>query len=137
MCIRDSLYAVLARMNIDGSSGVELIGNQAVGNVDDDAFPEVVDAWGEPLQLRIWQIATVEPPPVAGATPSVSSIVYTDVADTAINFDVVNVTTGVPNGYVLLNPSIPREIQKLRFQVVSTRVARDQGDTTAAVQDPR
>jgi len=124
------LYAVLERMNIDGSSGIELLGNQAIDDVDGDTFPEVVDAWGEPLQLRIWQIATVEPAPVGGST---SPVVYTDVA--AIDFD--DLETGSPKGYTLLNPSIPREIRKIRFQVVSTRVLRDAGDTSAAVQDVR
>ena len=128
------LYAVLARMNIDGSSGIELVGNQAVGNVDSDAFPELVDAWGEPLQLRIWQIATVETAPVVG-TPS--PVVYQDVPDEDINFDIVDPTTRIPMGHVLLNPSIPREIQKIRFQVVSTRVLRDAGDNSPAVQDLR
>ena len=57
------LYEVLSRIDVDGTSGVEALGNAAIGNsdVDDDpAMPdpylEVVDAWGNPLQLRILQV---------------------------------------------------------------------------------
>jgi len=89
------LYAVLANMNIDGSSGVELLGNAAIGNT-------VVDAWGDPLELRIWQVDN-------------------DPA-TEEDFDGAATLSDDPPGYEALNLTVPREIQQIRFQVVSTRL---------------
>ena len=127
------LYAVLERMDIDGTPAVELIGNAAIGNVDGDAHPELIDAWGEPLQLRIWQVASMPNLDLAVYADG-SAVVHDDVEN--LDFDLLD-AEGVPMGYVGLDPRIPREIQQIRFEVVSTRMARDQGVTGPAVEDPR
>ena len=127
------LFAVLQRLDVDGTPAVELIGNAAIGNVDGDAYPELIDAWGEPLQLRVWQV---------DSTPNLELGMYAD--GTAVINDDVDVLdfdlldgSGVPTGYVGLDPRISREIRKIRFQVVSTRMARDEGATGGAFDDPR
>ena len=132
------LYAVLQRMDIDGTPAVELIGNAAIGNIDGDAHPELIDAWGEPLQLRIWQVDVKDPGELAGDPGRYadgSPVIFEDV-DT-LDFDLIDEDTLFPTGYVPLTAQIPRSIQQIRFQVVSTRIARQQGDTTDTVLDPR
>ena len=133
------LYAVLQRMDIDGTPAVELIGNAAVGNVDGDPYPELIDAWGEPLQLRIWQVDVKDSGEFTGEAglypDGVTPVIFEDV-DT-LDFDVIDEETSFPTGYVPLNPQVPRVVQQIRFQIVSTRIARQRGDTTDTVLDPR
>lgn len=49
------LYEILNAIDIDGTPGIEMLGSQAVGFSDPDTIPEVVDAWGEPLNFMIQQ----------------------------------------------------------------------------------
>ena len=116
------LYAVLQRMDVDGTPAVETIGNAAIGNTDDDRFPELIDAWDEPLQLRIWQVDAVAAATNAGNYPGTSTpVVFQDVPAADIDFDSVD-ADGVPLGYVGFNPQIPRQIDKIRFQIFSPRL---------------
>lgn len=107
------VHAILSRMDVDGTPAIELLGNSAVGNSDDDDFPEVVDAWGDPLQLRIWQVNVMEPMP--------NDAVFEDMAP--LDFDTVD-AAGAPIGYAGLDSTVPREVQQLRFEVISTRLGR-------------
>ena len=64
-------------------------------------------------------------------------VVHEDVVDDDdIDFDVLD-SDAVPLGYAGLDPIVPREIRKIRFQVISTRMARDQGLRGPSIQDPR
>ena len=47
------LYQILAMVQLENGSALESLGNGAVGNIDDDSYPEVVDAWGNPLQFHV------------------------------------------------------------------------------------
>lgn len=102
------LYAILERIDVDGTPATESLGNSAIGNSDDDRFPEIVDAWGEPMQLRIWQIIAEE----------VEPDVWQDFENP--NFDAR--LNGVPLGYKVLDPTEPRDITKIRTEVASTRL---------------
>ena len=113
------VYAILERMDVDGAPATELLGSSTIGNTDEDGYPEVVDAWGEPMLLRIWQIETTPPT----NDTSVSNDAYSDVAN--IDFDSLNGTGGAPTGYIGLDSSIPRGLHKVRFEVVSTRLGRN------------
>lgn len=117
------LYALLARIDLDGAPAVETIGNQAIGDYDGDGFLEIVDAWGDPLQLRIWQVGAEE----------VDDDIWEDVA--VVNYDLrvnsiefeddfgnIQKFTGAPTGYTVLDPTVPREINKIRFEVIATRL---------------
>ena len=53
-------YEVLLDIDVDGVPAIEQLGSQAVGDSDGDGFPEVVDAWGEPLYLQ-WQQEAMTP----------------------------------------------------------------------------
>ncbi|MCH2182064.1 MAG: type II secretion system GspH family protein [Mariniblastus sp.] len=47
------LYQLLDKVDSDGASALESLGNGARGNVDGDNYPEVVDAWGDPLDFAL------------------------------------------------------------------------------------
>jgi prepilin-type N-terminal cleavage/methylation domain-containing protein len=123
------LYQTLAQLDIDGTPAIELLGNQAIGNSDDDAFLEVVDAFGEPMQMRIWQIdaievepsSTVAPPNTAGVTDNWVDKTPDVGAFPPIDFEAKD-PDGVPQGYAVINPSVPRPINKVRFEIISTRL---------------
>lgn len=111
------LYEALRRINLDGDPAIETLGNQAVGDSDGDGFLEIIDAWGEPLQLIIWQIAAQE---VDGSgNPMPGTDVWEDVPNAEFN----TVINGGPTGYTLIDPTVPREVSKIRFEVRSTRLA--------------
>ena len=47
------LYKLLQMINSEGGNALEALGNGAISNVDGDDYPEVVDAWGDPLQFQL------------------------------------------------------------------------------------
>ena len=110
------LYLILERINVDGRSALETLGRSSFPDTDNDNIPEVVDAFGDSMQLRIVQVAVTDVMPPAND-------VWTDVPSSEINWQrlVPIGTTGVkiPQGYEALNPVVPRPITKIRFQVVS------------------
>ena len=112
------LYLILQRINIDGISALEALGPNVVGNPDNDSIPDIVDAFGESMQLRIVQVAVTD-------TTLPGDDVWTDVAESQINWKLsTDIGNGieVPNGYQILNTVIPRSINKIRFQVVSPKL---------------
>ena len=110
------LYLILQRIDIDGSSALESLGPNVVDNTDDDMFPEIVDAFGDSLQLRIVQVG-------ATGDGGGKNEIWTDVPPSQLNWNLSSPigTTSfkIPNGYQFLNPVIPRPANKIRFQVVS------------------
>lgn len=113
------LYQILAQIDADGVSGVEVLGPSAVSDTDGDGHPEIVDAWGESMQLRTLQVAL----DFTNSTPA--GDIYQDAA--ILNWDLENTnpapidsgTALLPVGYDVINPTIPRSINKIRVQVVS------------------
>lgn len=99
------LYEILGRIDYDGISGVEGLGNSAIGDSDDDGIPEIIDAWGKPMSMRVLQVRRES----GGA----------DAATDWINLDP---TTLIPVGYEFLNSTTPRSIDKIRFQIISPRL---------------
>jgi prepilin-type N-terminal cleavage/methylation domain-containing protein len=119
------LYAILERIDVDGTPAIEYLGNAAVGNSDDDEFKEVVDAWGDPMQLRIWQIAGIEIENQNGDSPP-GTDVWED-ADVNPDFETLvplasDPSVLLPKGYKPLDPTEPRDITKIRAEVVSRRL---------------
>ena len=117
------LYEILKRIDLDGAPAIETLRNQAIGDSDSDGFMEVVDAFGEPMQLRIWQIDADEINPdesrVSPQNPNPRTDIWRDVP--AVDFEDRD-PDGVPTGYSGINPTEPRETNKIRFEVVSTRL---------------
>ena len=90
------LHEILRSIQIDGQSAVELLGNSAIGNTDDDTYPEVVDAWGDPLLFDIEQFsATVD-------------------GDNSVRSN--------SNGFVPLDPRYPMALGDLQIVVGSSRI---------------
>ena len=52
------LHEILRSIQVDGQSAVESLGSSAIADTDGDRFPEVVDAWGEPLLFDIEQFGS-------------------------------------------------------------------------------
>ena len=113
------LYAILERINVDGTPAIEFLGDAAVGNTDGDGFKEVVDAWGEPMNLRLWQIEGLEVADRDGNPPP-GTDVWEDKEATP-DFDVRD-SFGIPFGYKVLDPTETRELSKIRAEVASQRI---------------
>ena len=127
------LFLILSRIDIDGISALESLGPNVVGDPDDDGHPDIVDAFGDSMQLRILQVAVdIGNPPVV---PTLAGgDIWPDVADSEINWQQHNefriadgsdgqgLFVNVPQGYQFLDPVIPRSLGKIRFQVVSPRL---------------
>lgn len=105
------LYKILELIDIEGSSGIELVGPNAIGNPDGDEHLDIVDAWGNTMELRVLQVQ------LDTVITNVSEDIYRDTDFT--NWDSLDPTTTLPVGYEVLNPTIPRLPSKIRFQVVS------------------
>lgn len=108
------LYKILELIDIDGSSGIEMVGPNAIGDNDGDGHLEILDAWGRSMQLRVVQVSTDFGD--AGQLTDEATDVYRDTEFT--NWDTLDVST-LPLGYEVINPTIPRLITKFRFQIVS------------------
>ena len=131
------LHALLSTIYIDGERGVDLLPNNAIGDYDQDGILEVVDAWGEPMALVVFQVETIDPP----ATPDVyldrdddtsrggNQINYVLGGQTQVSegpdFETIDEADGLPVGYTVLNPTIPRDLGKIKFEVLSSRMGRN------------
>ena len=129
------LFLILSRIDIDGISALESLGPNVVGDPDGDGHPDIVDAFGDSMQLRILQVAVdIGNPPVVPTDD-----IWPDVSDDQINWqqhteELIAVgpdglagtsddlVVNVPQGYQFLDPVIPRSLGKIRFQVVSPRL---------------
>ena len=126
------LFLILSRIDVGGISALESLGPNLVGNPDNDDHPDIVDAFGDSMQLRIVQVAVAD-------TTLPGNDIWTDVPDSQINWqlhDELSIAVGpdgqegtpddlfvnVPSGYQFLSPVIPRSLGQIRFQVVSPRL---------------
>ena len=123
------LFLILSRIDVGGISALESLGPNLVGNPDNDDHPDIVDAFGDSMQLRIVQVAVAD-------TALPGNDIWTDVPDSQINWQQHNelsiavgpdglentsddLVVNIPRGYQFLDPVIPRSLGKIRFQVVS------------------
>ena len=126
------LFLILSRIDVGGISALESLGPNLVGNPDNDDHPDIVDAFGDSMQLRIVQVAVAD-------TTLPGNDIWTDVPDSQINWqlhDELSIAVGpdglantsddlvvnMPRGYQFLDPVIPRSLGQIRFQVVSPRL---------------
>lgn len=103
------LYIQLSRVNIDGSTALELLGPNAVGDPDGDGFLDIVDAFDESLGLKILQ-----------AMPADETDITQDrwaFADT--NWTQRSGPDALPTGYQIATSVVPSPISAVRIQVVS------------------
>ena len=123
------LFLILSRIDVGGISALESLGPNVVGDPDNDGHPDIVDAFGDSMQLRIVQIEVAD-------TTLPGNDIWTDVPDSQINWQQHNelpiavgpdglegtsddLVVNIPRGYQFLDPVIPRSLGKIRFQVVS------------------
>ena len=109
------LYEILNRIDFDGTSGLESFAGSAIGDTDLDGVLEIVDSFGEPMQMRILQVIATE--------TATNSEIWNDAANTTwILKETTGPNTGLPIGYTRLDPTIPRRLDQIRFQVFSARL---------------
>ena len=63
----EMLYALLNQIDFNGTSALDSLGSNAVGDTDGDGQLEIVDAWGEPLGFQFHQenLERVPVPPIS------------------------------------------------------------------------
>jgi prepilin-type N-terminal cleavage/methylation domain-containing protein len=62
------LHAILRRIWIDGEPALALVRESEVGDTDADGYPEILDAWGDPIYFRLeirLPVRRTNPGPVA------------------------------------------------------------------------
>ena len=119
------LYRILERISIDGSSALELLGGNIVGDPDEDGVPDIVDAYGASMGLRLVQVDVnlVGRTPADDEPPNENITFSKPAEDLWVSKETnwnLRGAKGLPRGYVNANPVVPRAIHDLRFQVVSS-----------------
>lgn len=113
------LYAVFSQLEFEGTSALDALGSSAVGNTDGDSFPEIIDAFGDPIAFEFHQ-RNIAPVPSTSSSGGDTGVWSTPVADPStgelerpmINFEFVN-------------PVLPSDI---RFFATSETLAEIDGD---------
>lgn len=114
------LYLLLSRIDYDGVPAIETFNKSSIGDTDGDGLLELLDAWGEPLSMAIYQVAAVEEPP-PGSDIWVDNPVQ-DWSQTVLIPDL----GFYPVGYTTLKSTIPRELGQIRIKVFSPRMELNQ-----------
>ncbi len=50
----ECLYMILSRMEVGDASALELFAENEIGDFDKDGMPEILDAWGRPIDFLRW-----------------------------------------------------------------------------------
>lgn len=50
----ECLYLIISCMRDGDKSGLDFFDASEIGNTDDDAIPEILDAWGKPIEFLRW-----------------------------------------------------------------------------------
>lgn len=50
----ECLYLIISKMRDNGRSALEFFGEEEIGDTDGDLMPEILDAWGEPIEFLRW-----------------------------------------------------------------------------------
>jgi prepilin-type N-terminal cleavage/methylation domain-containing protein len=108
------IFQILKKIDFDGIPAIESLGSSAFADTNNNSFPEVVDAWGEPLLMLILQVNASEAPP--------ENWVDSSVVDWTREETVNPNTRGLPIGTTTLNPVIPRDLHKIKIIVFSSRM---------------
>lgn len=116
----EHLYQILSRIQYQGTTAIDSLGNQAVGDTDNDGYLEVIDAWGDALEMRIFQVGIDDTDPsYSDLTKGRNQDVFVDLVTDWTYRNPVNNPFRIPQGFVTLNPAISRPIDDIRVEVVS------------------
>ncbi|MCY2994524.1 MAG: type II secretion system protein [Planctomycetota bacterium] len=50
----ECLYMIIAAIHENGTSGLDFLQAGEIGDVDEDGMPEILDAWGHPIEFLRW-----------------------------------------------------------------------------------
>ncbi len=50
----ECLYMILSRLRVGDSNGLDSFSESEIGDVDNDGMPEILDAWGQPIEFIRW-----------------------------------------------------------------------------------
>jgi prepilin-type N-terminal cleavage/methylation domain-containing protein len=70
----ECLYLIVATMRDGDTSALAYFSQSEIGDVDNDKMPEILDAWGNPIEFLRWApgfVPVPHPPPPAPANPKV------------------------------------------------------------------
>ena len=116
------LYRILSDLDVDGTSGIDLLGNPAVGDSDEDGVLEVVDAWGGPLRFEFLQRVIVPAEQDLAAPPATPPAMRSGVWETVDPMFFPGFAEVTDFDVVL--PNLPSEIQ---FFVTSNKLLEVEG----------
>jgi len=107
------LYLLLSRINYDGEPAIESFNKNSIADTDGDGLLEIVDAWGEPLYMAIYQVAA----------ETSGGDIWIDNPNQDWSQTVYVAPFGFyPVGYTTLKSTIPRELSQIRVKVFSKRM---------------
>lgn len=96
----ECLYMIIAQMEVDDMSALEMFSDSDIGDVDNDGMPEILDGWGNPIRFLRWPAAFPSPlhpmdtdPGTPGIQPQDSDLSTPDVqvaSDFQDPFDLAN-----------------------------------------------
>lgn len=66
----ECLFLLLESMEEGGETALDAFGSSEIGDVDEDGFPEILDAWGNPIYWLRWAPAYPSPPYPSPGAPS-------------------------------------------------------------------
>ena len=52
---------IIAQMEVDDMSALEMFSDSDIGDVDNDGMPEILDGWGNPIRFLRWPAAFPSP----------------------------------------------------------------------------
>ncbi len=70
----ECLYLIVAQMQVDDTSAIELFRDEEIGDVDGDGMREFIDGWGNPIRFLRWPGAFISPYHPADSMDSVAGI---------------------------------------------------------------
>jgi len=72
----ECLYLLLESMEEGGDTALDAFGSSEIGDVDGDGFPEILDAWGNPIYWLRWAPAYLPSPAQYGPPQAASDPKY-------------------------------------------------------------
>lgn len=108
----EALYEILSSLDFDGTNVVDALGTAAIGDIDSDGFPEIVDAFGDPMSFEFHQRNIVPTEGITANTvdrdvrPQSGVWVTPDGQEAMINFEVINPVLPTDLRFFVTSPTL-------------------------------